>query len=126
MPGSSYVWRDASHGLSLHLSLDVVSRLGLDALEAFKAVPRRGLEIGGFLLGRREMHDGELDIFIEDFETVQSEHRTGPSYRLSDADLLQLDDAIENHRNVVGVYRTQTRSETLTLEVDDALLLARY
>ena len=60
--------------------------------EAFTAAPHRGAETGGILLGRRE----EDRIVVEDFEPVPSDHRFGPSYRLSDNDreLLQRNIAV--------------------------------
>jgi hypothetical protein len=98
----------------------------MNALEAFKSVPRRGLEIGGILLGRTEkVHDGFTTVYIQGFETVESEHRSGPSYVLSESDLEHLDRTLRKHPDAVGVYRTHTRSETMQLEEDDTRLLHR-
>ena len=102
-------------GWSVNLSPEVLSRLQIDALEAFKALPRRGLEIGGLLLGRA----GSSQIYIEGYVPVESGHHSGPSYRLSESDRAAFAAAFEEHPGTVGIYRTQTRSEVLELEKDD-------
>src|SRR4051812_45197227 len=122
MPRTEYVWNEANRKLSIHLSLDVVSRLGLSAMEAYKSVPRRGLEVGGLLLG----HLGNGSIYIQGFEPVESEHRTGPFYKLSESDILLLDEALTRHPDAVGIYRTQTRDESLSLQEDDAELFRKH
>jgi hypothetical protein len=122
MPRTEYVWNEANRKLSIHLSLDVVSQLGLSAMEAYKSVPRRGLEVGGLLLGHRE----NGSIYIQGFEPVESEHRTGPSYKLSDVDVIHLDEALARHPDAVGIYRTQTRDESLSLQEDDAELFRQH
>lgn len=122
----SYVWTSDDRPLAIHLSLDVVSRLGLQALEAYKSVPRRGLEVGGLLLGRTETVSGVTTIYIEDFHPVESEHRSGPSYVLSEADLARLDQELAAHPGTVGIYRTQTRSEELSLQTVDGQIFEQY
>ena len=114
MQATEYVWNEANR--AIHLSLDVVSRLSLEAMEAFKAVPRRGLEIGGLLLG--DIQPGS--IYIRDFEPVESEHRAGPSYKLSETDTRHFEEALSRHPDAVGIYRTQTRDDSLSLQEDDA------
>jgi len=120
MSPSSYVWEAPGGALSIHFALELVQQLGLEALEAYKAVPRRGLEIGGILLGRTASSGGSTTIYIEGYERVESEHRSGPSFRLSESDLERLDHLLQKHPRRVGVYRTQTRAETLAIESDDA------
>ena len=56
----------------------------------FSAVPHRGAETGGILLGAKS---GD-EILIDDFEPAPCEHRFGPSYRLSDADGLALEETL--------------------------------
>jgi len=117
-----YVWNDEARSLRIELAVAVVGRLSLDAMEAFKSVPRRGLEIGGLLLGKS--HPGLIR--IEDYVDVPSEHRTGPSYQLSSADLETLDNTFDSHPDAVGIYRTATQSEILTLQQDDTTLFERH
>lgn len=127
MRRASYVWNDPSRSLTVALTLPVVERLSLEAMEAFKAVPRRGLEIGGLLLGSVErLRDDQTRISIEDCAEVPCEHRSGPSYQLSTADLETLDHARAEHPDAVGMYRTATQSETLSLHEDDSALFERH
>ncbi len=122
MSAASHVWEDSARGVSVHLSREVLFRLGMDALEAFKALPRRGLEIGGLLLGSA---DG-AGIRVEDFYPVECEHGSGSSYRLSEADGVTFAAALQARPGTVGVYRSQTRSETLQFDEDDLALFQRY
>src|SRR6185437_6693845 len=122
----SYVWTASDRKLCIHFSLDVVSRLGLEALEAYKSVPRRGLEIGGLLLGRIETQDDRATIYIDDFDPVESEHRSGPSYLLSENDLERLQTEVSSHPDSIGIYRTQTRSEELSLQTLYTQLFEQY
>ena len=117
-----YVWRDPERPLAVDLALGVVSRLGLEALEAYRAVPHRGLEIGGVLVGRSETAAGVTTIYIEDFAAVDSEHPTGPSYLPSEIPRERLEEELAAHPDAVGWYRTQTRSPDLGPEQDDARL----
>ena len=127
MRRANYAWNDPARSLTVELALPVVERLSLEALEAFKAVPRRGLEIGGLLLGSASAaRDGQTRISIEDCTEVPSEHRSGPSYQLSTADLETLDRTYAEHRGAVGMYRTATQSEILSLHGDDSALFERH
>src|SRR5947208_14914957 len=80
-----FEWQIPEKPISIQLSLDVISRMNGPILEAFNALPRRGLEIGGLLLGRVE-RGSPAKVIIEDFEAVESEHLHGPSYTLSARD----------------------------------------
>lgn len=125
MPAPTYVWNSPDSGVSIHLPLEVVQSLGLQAMEALKSIPRRGLEIGGLLFGRREASTGPATFDIEAFETVKSEYRRGPSYLLSDGDVAAFDKSMERRPGAVGIFRTHTRSESLSLEPDDVALFNR-
>jgi len=120
MRPESYVWKSSTESLSIELALDVVQKLSLAAMEAFRAVPRRGLEIGGILLGRSETRRGVTTIQVLGFEPLESEYRSGPSFRLSEADLKGLDEALSRHPDAIGMYRTHTRTNTLASDEDDA------
>ena len=78
---------------------------------AFAAAPHRCAGTGGILLGSHEADR----IVVEDFEPVPSEHRFGPSYRLSDTDLALLQETLDWFRSgaqpglsVLGFYRSHT------------------
>ena len=104
------------------MPLELISRLGLDAMEAYKSVPHRGLEVGGLLLGRVS-GDG---IHVRDFHAVECEHRSGPSFRLSETDMQGFQEAIRRHSDTIGLYRTSTRSDIHYLQQDDLNLFRRH
>jgi|HubBroStandDraft_1064217.scaffolds.fasta_scaffold04723_7 hypothetical protein len=97
--------------------------------EVFAAAPHRGAETGGILLGRRE----EDRIVVEDFEPVPSEHRFGPSYRLSDADRELLQETVEWFRggaqpglSVLGFYRSHTLADFELCREDEDLMRSHF
>ncbi len=112
--------------MSVVLALDVVSHIRFAAMEAVKALPRRGLEIGGLLLGRATVEGGRSIVQILGFLPVESEHRSGPSYLLSETDRDHFAEALRQHPEAIGMYRTNTRSENLTLQEDDRSLFDSY
>jgi hypothetical protein len=119
-------WTESEHKFAIHVPPDVISRLGSESWIAFKRVPRRGLEIGGVLLGRTETRDDTTTFWIDGFQQVESEHRSGPSYVLSDSDFIHLQEAIKKNKSAsLGIYRSQTRSEQLVLQESDVKLFGR-
>jgi len=126
VPGRTFSCAVPSGTLVIKVAAQILDRLILEGRAASKKVPRRGLEAGGILLGRMEAYFDVRTCWIEDFLPVDSEYRFGPSYLLSQADLRRLDQAVAiNQRRLVGLYRTQTRSETPELETPDVQLLDR-
>jgi hypothetical protein len=125
------VWEVPGKPISVRLSLDVVSRLGMAVHEGFKALPRRGLEIGGLLLGTARDAGNLTVVDVDDFEPVESEHATGPSYVLSDADRRLLKDRIAARQAstklplVVGFYRSHSRKD-FAITAEDASLFSTY
>ncbi|MCX6622697.1 MAG: hypothetical protein NTY38_16850 [Acidobacteria bacterium] len=127
-----YVWQVPGKPMVVHLRFDVVDRLLLEVMRGFGAVPRRGAEIGGVLLG----HVGEGDantVYIDDFEVVQCEYRHGPSYLLSETDLARFDEVLErwkpenNHALYpIGYYRSTTKDGLGLNEEDLALFNSRF
>ncbi len=87
---------------------------------AVEKVPRRGLEIGGILLGRTETEGNLTTFWVEGFRAIESEHRWGPSYLLSDPDFASLREEMDRcGSGCIGIYRSQTRARQLALEVSD-------
>jgi len=83
-----YVWAVPGNPVAVHLRLDVVDRLGAEFLRGLGAVPKRGAEVGGVLLGSIEpglVKDTSI-VRIEDFEPVPCSYVRGPSYLLSEED----------------------------------------
>jgi len=115
----------------VRLSLDLVMRLGMAVREGFKALPRRGLETGGLLVGATRKDRGRLVIDVRDFEPVESEHATGPSYMLSDLDRRLLESRIAARQSgkkgntVIGFYRSHTR-RNFAVTMEDAALFSTY
>ena len=125
------IWEVPGKPVSVRLSLDVVSRLGMAVQEGFKALPRRGLEIGGLLVGTARDAGNLTVVDVDDFEPVESEHATGPSYVLSDADRRLLKDRIAGRQAstklppVVGFYRSHSRKD-FAITAEDASLFSTY
>jgi hypothetical protein len=119
-------WTQGSRKFAIYVHRDVLARLGMEVRVAFKRVPRRGLEVGGILVGRRECRDEITTFWIEGFEAIESEHRSGPSYILSELDFALLREALtRNGAASIGIYRSQTRSQQLTLQEPDIQLFGK-
>src|SRR5579872_2615398 len=119
-------WTHDSCRFTVHFAPEVMERLGSECWMAFKRVPHRGLEIGGILLGRRICESDTITFWIDGFEIVESEHRSGPSYVLSESDLTVLHAALTKHgESSIGLYRSNTRSEQRALLQPDVELFKR-
>src|SRR5215471_7012635 len=125
------VWEVPGKPVTVRLSFDVVSRLEMAVREGFKAIPRRGLETGGLLIGTRRGRGNDVVLEIEDFEAVESEHAAGPSYLLSEADRRRLESRIAargtsgKKPHVVGFYRSHTRNG-LAITMEDDYVFSNY
>jgi TonB family protein len=123
---SFYRWAVPEKPIAVHLSLDLIDRLERDVLESFKAITKRGSEIGGVLVGRVESGN-PATVIIDQYEPVECEYARGPLYLLSDNDKARLRETIENVQKrgggatVAGFFRSNTRRE-LTLDEDDLAL----
>ena len=116
-------WTQGSRKFAIHVHPDVLARLAMEVRVAFKRVPRRGLEVGGILLGRTDQRNDTTTFWMEGFESIDSEHRSGPSYLLSEPDLVLLREALTRKRAAsIGIFRSQTRSQELLLEEADSKL----
>ena len=127
--GTEYVTWHAPGAPAISLRRRVMAGIHREVSEVFAAVPRRGAETGGILLGRR---DGDA-ILIDDFEPVPCEHRFGPSYRLSDKDREALRETLEWFRgssqsrvSVLGFYRSHTQPDFNLTEEDEELMQAHF
>lgn len=128
---SYFLWQVPGKPVAVRLHLDVVDRLGAEVMRGFGAVPKRGAEVGGILLGSIE--PGEVTIVkVEDFEAVPCRYSRGPSYLLSEADRAQFEEALNRWQGdsfgtavAVGFFRSHTR-EGLGLAEEDLELLNRY
>jgi hypothetical protein len=125
------VWEVPGKPVAVRLRFDLLGRLGMAVREGFRALPRRGLETGGLLIGTRRDNGGRPVVEIEEFEAVESEHAAGPSYLLSETDRRLLELRIAAHGtsgrrpHVVGFYRSHTRSG-FGITLEDEYVFSNY
>lgn len=126
---SSYIWKPAEKPISVQLQFDVVDRILLEVMKGFGAVPKRGAEVGGILLGTAENHGGRVVVNVEDFEVVECDHASGPSYILSEDDRAAFVESMERWKEgsdrriyAVGYYRGHTR-DGICLAAEDLAIL---
>jgi hypothetical protein len=128
MPGF-YRWEVPGKSISIRISLDVVDRLQQDVMRGFGAVPKRGAEIGGVLLGAVNSHGS---VSVEEYELIPIEYKRGPSYLLSGEDVEAFEATLNDLRQrsgddlrPVGYFRSHTR-DGVGLGSDDLEMLSRY
>jgi len=124
--GGAFVWSPTGSPVTVHIDFDVVDRLNFDVMRGFGAVPKRGAEVGGLLLGWAETGE-RTAIHISDYLAVPCQHMHGPSYVLSESDTERFKEAFRRVASAGGVsplgyYRSNTR-DTLQLGVEDESLL---
>jgi hypothetical protein len=131
-PSGYYVWEPAGKLYAVHLHSELIDRLNYEVMRGFGALPKRGAEVGGVLLGSVEQGARRI-VRVQDFQSIPCEHLLGPSYVLSDKDRLELDRVLERsakagagEARVVGLYRSITRDVIQLTEQDLALLDARF
>ncbi len=113
----------------IRFDLDLVERMPIDIMRGFGAVPKRGAEVGGILLGVAEAGETPA-IHIHDYILVPIEYRRGPSYLLSLNDVGRFEEAMERARahekwKPVGFFRSQTR-DTPGLTEEDRQFFEQY
>src|SRR5450432_2572062 len=127
-PEVFYDWNGEGQPVSVSVNLNLIDRLSMEVIEGFKSLPKRGLEIGGLLLGRVDAGEHETLVVIEDREVFHSEHLLGPSYLLSPRDREQWAPLAARWRketnadfHAVGLFRSDTRPEPGFNEEDQSL-----
>lgn len=125
-----FVWQAPGKPVEAHLNLGMVDRLGFAVSEGVQALPRRGLEIGGLLLGHAHRSESGIVVEIEDFELIDCEHAVGPSYLLTAKDRELMEARIRQRKSggkleVVGAFRSHTRKE-FSVTPEDLDLLSGY
>ena len=124
---STYTWTSADGRQRVYLSLDAVERLSVEVMRAFASVPKRGAEVGGFLLGHA-VAGSEPGLVIDDYFEVPCRHEFGPSYLLTSEELLLFQERVAGRRGgssyPIGYYRSHTR-EGLEISAEDQDLLTR-
>jgi hypothetical protein len=91
--------------------------------EAYKALPRRGAEAGGLLLGGVRLGP-VIDIFITGFEAIPCDYRLGPSFMAAEDVLDAFRSAIARYPapEILGYYRSHTRKNTGLDSSDQAMV----
>jgi len=128
----AFVWRAEGQPIEVALAFDVIDRMNPEIGDAFRALRRRGAEVGGILLGR--VIPGEKTVVhISDYVSVPCERRFGPSYTLSETDYGAFDRECAKWRAggagglmLVGFYRSNTREHIALSEADMQLLASRF
>jgi proteasome lid subunit RPN8/RPN11 len=126
-----YTWEPEGKSIKVLIDFEVVDRLSQDVMRGFGAVPRRGAEVGGVLVGTVEAGE-KLVVHIQDFETVPCPHKRGPSYLLTEDDEKVFGGVVERLRerndrglHAIGYFRSHTR-DGLSLSDEDLQFFARY
>ncbi len=130
-PASYYVWDVPGQPVIVHLRLEVVDRLAAEVMRGFGAVPKRGAEVGGVLIGT--IRPGAPAVVrIDDFEPVPCEYRRGPSYLFTEEDgrdfaacWNRLRPGASPMAYAVGYFRSHTR-DGFSLEAEDLELLDQF
>ena len=130
-PAGYYVWEVAGQSVIVHLRLDVVDRLAAEVIRGFGSVPKRGAEVGGFLIGTI-LPGIPAIVRIDDFAPVACEYRRGPSYLFTEVDGAALEDgwrrlqpSASRSAYAVGYFRSHTR-DGFSLAPEDLELLDRF
>lgn len=126
-----YVWEVPGKPVAVHLNLSVVDRLLAEVMRGFGAVPKRGAEVGGVLLGTIEQ-GAQTVVKVEDFEPVACDYRRGPSYLFTADDGAAFDDTCARMQPDsgrafygVGYFRSHTR-EGFSMAPEDIALMEHY
>jgi hypothetical protein len=127
--GNYYRWVEPDSDITVCLKLETVERLQREALHGVNGLAKARNEVGGILLGRVEFDEGRTLTFVDDFEAVPCEYRSGASYALAD-EAGAFEAALARHGarptpSVVGYYRSHNR-EGLYLSADDLRLIHRH
>lgn len=128
MNSPAYTWHVEGKPISISLNLEVVDRLAQEALRGLGAVPKRGAEVGGILIGSIERTGETLLVNVTDYILIATEYKRGPSYLLSENDRATFKETVaeakkDKEKYPVGFFRTNTR-ENVGLAEEDLELLA--
>ena len=125
---SYYRWAVEGKPISVLLNLDLLDRLERDVLDSFKAITKRGSEIGG-VLGGHVIAGNPVTVVIERFEAVECDYSRGPLYLLSAEDKARMKQAVarvaDGGMSVAGFFRSNTRRE-LVLDDEDLALAKEF
>ncbi len=127
-----FTWKSSDHAFGdrsfqVHMHLDAINGLARDVIERSEGLP---VEVGGLLLGHAGRGDRPV-IWIERYQRVECEHRSGPHFILDEDEHRSLERlAVElsgshGELSVVGFYRSHQRPG-FQMEAPDFQLTDRY
>jgi hypothetical protein len=120
-------WEQADKPVAVEFDLRVIDGLGAEVVRGLGAVPRRGVEVGGVLLGSVAPGTPAV-VTVRQYEPVAIEYLHGPQYRFSDKDRENFRVAMARLRHQgpdvqpVGFYRSETGDAFVLTEEDRAIL----
>jgi hypothetical protein len=126
----TWKWEAPGKAVAVELDLRVVDGLGAEVLRGLGSVPKRGVEVGGVLLGS-VTPGAPGTVTIRGFEPIAIEYLHGPQYRLSDRDRQNFTIAMARLRHQaldlrpVGFYRSDT-GDALSLSTEDRSILDEF
>ncbi len=124
--------RPAANGIpEISVRASALRTMRAAALEALNALPERGLEIGGVLIGRVEAaRNGAYSITIDDFAAFGISYEWGPLYQLSgeEAAALQYRVTVAERSAgegavALGWWRSDTLDSPLRFRPEDRVIL---
>ncbi len=120
-----YRWEVAGRPIAVKVSLEFVDRLLPEIMRGFGSMPRRGVEMGGILLGTVDRTSDSHIVVVDDYEPVPCQHSRGVAYQLSEEEVARFRETVDKwapgqgkQTFAVGYYRSHTR-EGLGLTDDD-------
>lgn len=120
-------WEPTGKPVVIDLSLDAADRMAADAIAGLTRIPRRGVEVGGILLGSAVRKNGTLIVVVEDFLAVPCDYAFGPSYILTPENRNAFRAACKQRNGAdsprpIGYYRTETHDAPRLRPEDLAIL----
>lgn len=126
-----YLWEISGRPVAVRLSFGFVDRLLQEVMRGFGAMPRRGVEMGGVLLGWVDGSGPKPVVVVEDYEPVPCQHTRGATYLLSEQEMGRFQETVDRWSSsqgkqsyAVGYYRSHTR-EGLGMSDEDLELFNR-
>ena len=118
-------WQSADASTRVSVPFEVVDQITGFVVEAYKAVPRRGAECGGVLVGQTRLGT-VTNHLVTGFQPIPCEHLLGPSFVLSPDDDNRVRELLAKRpaNSVLGYYRSHTRKEP-GLDQSDREMVAR-
>jgi proteasome lid subunit RPN8/RPN11 len=126
-PSGFWAWEPPGKSIRILIDLTLVDRILAASVDGLGAVPKRGAEIGGIIIGERPPAAGGIpEILLTDWIPVPCAHRFGPSFVLSPEEHQALEAALEAAgKGAVGYFRSHTR-EGLAPSAEDLQICQKY